>query len=202
MKQTRERTLEALLAAFNETGYSSLSIRQMAAIAGMSHGNLRYHFERKEDVLMALLQQMLEKMDKLRNLTHPIDNPLANTLEGIKQRFEIQHEYRFLFLEQVSLGRQYPVYQDYMQTLFRERTEVMKQQLEKLEGSGLLNPTDWLAMASYLFFFSMNWMISAQLFKGQVDQADNIKYFARMCFDHLKPHLSADGEKLYQEIGQ
>ncbi len=192
--------LEVLLLAFNETGYSSLSIRQMATIADMSHGNLRYHFERKEDVLMALLQQMLEKMDTLRNLPQSTSNPLAHMLNGIRQRFKIQHEYRFLFLEQVSLGRQYPVYQDYMQTLFRERTEVMKQQLEKLEGSGLANPTDWYAVASYMFFFSMNWMISAQLFKSPVDQSDNINYFARMCFDHLKPHLSADGEKLYQEM--
>lgn len=199
MNNTREKILDGLLEAFNETGYSSLSIRQMAHRLNISHGNLRYHFPRKEDVLMTLLNRMIEEIDELRKLPADTDNILAHMLKGIERRFEVQHKYRFLFLEQVVLGREVPEYNTYLKNLMKERTSLMASQMEQLTAFGLVNEAAGLELANHMFLFSMNWLISMQ-YADVPNHQSPCPYFARMCFDLVKPYLTASGEKYYDQI--
>ena len=199
MSNTREKILDGLLEAFNETGYSSLSIRQMAQKLNISHGNLRYHFPKKEDVLMTLLNLMITEIDEPRKLPADTDNILAHMLKGIEARFEVQYKYRFLFLEQVVLGREVPEYNSYLKNLLTARTRLMASQMEELAAFGLLNEAAGLELANHMFLFSMNWLISMQY----ADVPENQRpcpYFARMCFDMLKPYLTPSGVKYYDQI--
>lgn len=199
MNNTREKILDGLLEAFNETGYSSLSIRQMAHKLGISHGNLRYHFPKKEDVLMTLLNRMIAEIDELRKLPADTDNILAHMLKGIERRFEIQYRYRFLFLEQVVLGREVPEYNTYLKNLLKQRTRLMASQMEELTAFGLLTEAAGLELANHMFLFSMNWLISMQYADIPEDQSP-CPYFARMCFDLMKTYLTPSGLKYYEQI--
>lgn len=199
MSNTREKILDGLLEAFNETGYSSLSIRQMAQKLNISHGNLRYHFPKKDDVLMTLLNRMIAEIDELRKLPSDTDNTLAYMLKGIERRFEVQYKYRFLFLEQVVLGREVPEYNSYLKNLMTQRTALMASQMEELAAFGLLNEAAGLELASHMFLFSMNWLISMQYADVPQHQSP-CPYFARMCFDLLKPYLTPSGVKYYDQI--
>ena len=51
---TRERILDIALALFNEHGYDKTSLREIAEQLGTTKAALYYHFERKEDILLAL----------------------------------------------------------------------------------------------------------------------------------------------------
>src|ERR1700722_13474611 len=51
---TRERILDIALALFNEHGYDKTSLREIAERLGTTKAALYYHFERKEDILLAL----------------------------------------------------------------------------------------------------------------------------------------------------
>ena len=51
---TRERILDIALALFNERGYDKTSLREIADRLGTTKAALYYHFERKEDILLAL----------------------------------------------------------------------------------------------------------------------------------------------------
>jgi AcrR family transcriptional regulator len=51
---TRERILDIALALFNEHGYDKTSLREIAEQLGTTKAALYYHFERKEDILVAL----------------------------------------------------------------------------------------------------------------------------------------------------
>lgn len=51
---TRERILDIALDLFVRKGYSEASLRQIAAELGFSKAALYYHFESKQDILMAL----------------------------------------------------------------------------------------------------------------------------------------------------
>jgi len=93
---TRERILDIALALFNEHGYDKTSLREIAERLGTTKAALYYHFERKEDILLALHlrlhelgREMFEQMGDLTNsaqsaelwpklLDHFIDQLLSN----------------------------------------------------------------------------------------------------------------------------
>src|ERR1700722_10813154 len=52
--ETRERILDIALELFNEQGYDKTSLREIADRLGTTKAALYYHFERKEDILVAL----------------------------------------------------------------------------------------------------------------------------------------------------
>ncbi|MBV8503660.1 MAG: TetR/AcrR family transcriptional regulator [Paucibacter sp.] len=54
---TRERILEAALALYNLHGEPNVSTKAVAAEAGLSPGNLHYHFASKSELTLALLQR-------------------------------------------------------------------------------------------------------------------------------------------------
>jgi AcrR family transcriptional regulator len=51
---TRERILAVALELFNEQGYDKTSLREIAERLGVTKAALYYHFERKQDILLAL----------------------------------------------------------------------------------------------------------------------------------------------------
>src|ERR1700728_4031465 len=51
---TRERILDIALDLFTEHGYDKTSLREIAEELGFTKAALYYHFERKEDMLLAL----------------------------------------------------------------------------------------------------------------------------------------------------
>jgi len=55
---TKKRIVETAIALFNESGYESISLRDIAKAAGTTIGNLTYHFHHKEDLLVAIQQQI------------------------------------------------------------------------------------------------------------------------------------------------
>jgi AcrR family transcriptional regulator len=93
---TRERILDIALALFNEHGYDKTSLREIAERLGTTKAALYYHFERKEDILLALHlrlhelgREMFDQMGDLANrertaelwpqlLDHFIDQLLSN----------------------------------------------------------------------------------------------------------------------------
>jgi AcrR family transcriptional regulator len=54
MADTRERILDATLELWNERGFTAVPVADLAAAAGMSNGNLSYHFPSKRDLVVAL----------------------------------------------------------------------------------------------------------------------------------------------------
>jgi AcrR family transcriptional regulator len=92
---TRERILDISLQLFNENGYEKTSLREIADHLGVTKAALYYHFERKEDILLALHlrlhalgREMLEQLGQLDDLEdlnvwsglldYAVDEMLAN----------------------------------------------------------------------------------------------------------------------------
>ena len=62
-KDTRERILAAALELFSERGYAGTNIRELSASLGMGKSSLYRHFESKEDIWNALLDEMIAYYD-------------------------------------------------------------------------------------------------------------------------------------------
>lgn len=75
--RTRERILDAALGAFSEQGFNAVSLRDIAARAGLTHVGLLHHFPSKEDLLVHVLERRDElDLAELREQTDVLDRSL------------------------------------------------------------------------------------------------------------------------------
>jgi AcrR family transcriptional regulator len=63
-EKTRERILEAARALFGASGTASVSTNHVAAAAGISPGNLYYHFANKEAIIAALVDRTAARLEQ------------------------------------------------------------------------------------------------------------------------------------------
>lgn len=61
-ERSRGQILEAALKLFSHHGYGATSVRDIAAEAGLSKGNVYHHFPDKESIFRALLDQYFQAM--------------------------------------------------------------------------------------------------------------------------------------------
>ena len=81
-KDTRERILTAALEMFSKNGYAGTNIRELTASLGLGKSSMYRHFQSKEDIWNALLDEMIayyaERFGSPERLP-----PVPDTLEGL-----------------------------------------------------------------------------------------------------------------------
>jgi AcrR family transcriptional regulator len=81
VEDPREEILDAAAGLFEELGYAGTTTRKIAAAAGLQQGSIFHYFDKKSDILSALLDRTLEPATslalKLCNLDAPADERLA-----------------------------------------------------------------------------------------------------------------------------
>ncbi|MEF8808161.1 TetR/AcrR family transcriptional regulator [Natronomonas sp.] len=83
VEETRERIMEATYRTLCEYGYASLTMQDIADECDCSKSLLHYHFDTKEDLLVALLAHLLERFEERADTTDadPRDQ-LVGLVEG------------------------------------------------------------------------------------------------------------------------
>lgn len=86
-ERTRHRILHAAAKAFRQNGYASSSLRDIADSADMQAGSLYYHFDSKEALAEAVLDEGV--MGAQRSAAAAVDalGPAANPLDRIEAAF-------------------------------------------------------------------------------------------------------------------
>jgi AcrR family transcriptional regulator len=75
-KDVRERLLEAGVATFRQRGFNGCSVQDITEAAGVPKGSFYNHFESKEDLFEAAVEDVLELLGGLLDqLTASIDDP-------------------------------------------------------------------------------------------------------------------------------
>ena len=83
-KDTRERILAAALELFSERGFAGTNIRELSASLGMGKSSLYRHFESKEAIWNALLDEMIAYYDAHFGSSEHLP-PVPESLEGLVQ---------------------------------------------------------------------------------------------------------------------
>lgn len=152
---TTRRVLDAALELFNERGVGTVSTRAIAKRAGLSSGNLHYHFPTKEAVVRALLERRRLLTDPIWNF--PDSGPSLQALEVmLRQDLRLAWAYRFLQRELVTFTLGDPTFQSDYARIYRQRIDQLRVLLRRLVGLGLLALTaDQLEEA-----LTIGWIVS------------------------------------------
>lgn len=102
----RDKILDTALTLFNKEGTSSVSTNHIAEAAGISPGNLYYHFHNKQEIIRELFQRLNVIWETYQPLPQDLA-PILDDLETvIKSNYQIIWQYRFAYRELVALLRQ------------------------------------------------------------------------------------------------
>jgi AcrR family transcriptional regulator len=142
--KTRERIVEAAVRLFNEKGTKAVTTNHIAAAAGISPGNLYYHFRNKEEIIRAVFSRMVDFMDN--ESSHGSGGfvmPSLSHLEALfKEMLYLHWEYRFFFRELNSLLNRDEELKSEFAGVQTRRLEEIRKSVQAFIAEGLLKPID------------------------------------------------------------
>lgn len=160
--ETRERILVAALALFNARGSAFVSTNHIAEAAGVSPGNLYYHFRNKEEIIRALLERMIAEFDPLWQAPTVRAPTLSDLYAAIEQGFAIQWAYRFFYRELVALLRHDPEllarYQAIQDLRLRQQEEFARAFVAAGVLRSSMTPTEIADLVTATWVISSSWL--------------------------------------------
>lgn len=99
--ETKDRIIRAAIKLFNQHGTKAVSTNHIAATAGISPGNLYYHFRNKEEIIRAIFNRIVEFTGTESSYGSGFQvKPSIENMEAVFKRVFVLHwEYRFLYRE-------------------------------------------------------------------------------------------------------
>jgi AcrR family transcriptional regulator len=202
---TQAKILAAARELFNEHGVESITVRHIAKKIGISHGNLCYHFPRKEDIIIALYQRVVEGMSAQVGHFEPKELRLSMLLGAMTASFALQYEYKFLMIDFVNIMRRIPEIRENFRVIFEVRKQQFQAFIGALREQGVLLKTipdaqyDKLLLHTYLI--GDFWMSEAEiLFVGE--ESAKAPFYADLAVSLVFPYLTAKGRKEYEQFVQ
>jgi AcrR family transcriptional regulator len=136
--KTRDRILKTSLALFNAEGEAQISTIDIAAVLGISPGNLYYHFKGKEAIIEALFGDFETEMRQV--LSAPIGKPLSleDNWVFVYIIFEEINDFRFFYEGMSSILERSPSLRPRLARLLALKRSTTLAILGSLEQQGLV----------------------------------------------------------------
>ena len=180
----RARLKEAGLELFGEKGYEKTSINEIARRAKLAVGGFYQHFRSKRQLLVALMDELLEKLSRLDFRPGAMADVRGGVRELLARAFS--HDLRYLgayrawqeaVLSDADLARK----QEAIHVWTTTRVATVFQMLQRLPGARRRVDTAGLARAMDSFFWSLL-ARAARLRKAElnqwIDAATHLTYHA------------------------
>ncbi len=154
MTEKQEKILTTAMTLFAHQGFASTSTSQVAREAGVSEGLIFRHFNNKEGLLNAILQQGLEKIEEMFRYLGEIEDPKEILRQILKLPFNIPEDQKSYWKLMYSLKWQAEVYDNSMTQPIKDLLIPAFQKLgyedPESEAEAILITNDGLATAILL----------------------------------------------------
>lgn len=192
---TKERIAQTAIRLFNERGTATVSTNHIAEAAGISPGNLYYHFRNKEEIIRAIFERMISSWEQVSASPQDRASPLTDLSGILGETFTVLWQYRFFYREFVALMRRDPElgrrYRD-----LRERglanTEILLKNL--VEGGVLREPEDPAAvpkLATILWLITEFWLPFTEMGEETVGP-ERLQESADLLMQVLRPYMTEE----------
>lgn len=191
--KTKDKIIQEAITLFNEFGTGAISTNRIAQEAGISPGNLYYHFHNKEDIIRAILDVMIADWDKLW-IPRPAGwKPGLEDLKAIiRYNLQLQLDYRFFYRELITLMKTDPVLKDTHQRIQRQRIGKQKKFFQLFVDSGVIQltepPIDLESLLNACWIISNYWLSFLETSGVEADEGQ-IEQGIQLLMTVLRPYL-------------
>jgi len=184
--------LETALKLFNQHGTKAISTNHIAKEAGISPGNLYYHFKNKEAIIYALYLQMQEEIGFE-------EAPLPISLCELKNYCEyvatIWWRYRFFRKELMTLIEGDPTLAQKVISDNRAQKKKLEQLIEHLHAQGYITEANQ-HLSFLIMMLSQFWMPLHQLMGEPIEEKEALEVSEAVIMT-LQPFLT---QKAFEEL--
>ncbi|OJJ22404.1 hypothetical protein BKI52_06905 [marine bacterium AO1-C] len=200
---TKERIINTALKLFNQNGVVKTTTRKIAEEMGIRHGNLTYHYLKKEQMIEVLYDQMFNEMEERVQVPSKVSLQFIQNLLNFSYQF--QYRYRFFFLDIVEITRLYPdIAQRHLHTQKKRVTET-RGLLQMCVKESLLTPEkvpgSYDQIAQMIWFINTFWMSQQWVF-GQTPTPKDAQATLHMIWQLLMPYFTEKGWTAYKSLAQ
>lgn len=200
--KTEDLIRNTALKLFNSKGCSSITLRDIAADMKKSYGNITYHFKRKNELILALYEDMAVELSAVLDRKATGDGLLEELLKAPEITWKISVKYQFLYREYAWLICQYPDLHKRLKASGSLRMQSYLKLFRQLQTCGLmdgsLNDSDLI----YLMQLSgamRTWFFIEHPAAGLRKKGARQSYID--CINRLLyPYLSPAGKTIYKQM--
>lgn len=194
---TKQKIIQKAINLFNDKGYASVTLFEIAQALDMTRGNLTYHFKDKELLLKAIADEFWTKLETERNQTRLLPS-FENMHNQVQLFYRLQRAYAFIFLDYHVLNH----------SAIRQQFKEMKQQrIKDMEATiafsiaaGNMHPEPYegiyhnLAFNTWMisFFWLNQWSIQGEDFEKYNEEGE------KKLWSLLLPHLTEKGIEAFR----
>lgn len=195
--QTRLRILHSAVDLFNERGTANVSTNHIAETAGISPGNLYYHFKNKAAIIRAIFELMVEDWEVMYAAPDGVSFQLENLRGLFKLGAELVWKYRFFYREQVALLRDDAELAARHHTIIEQRLAGQIALARQLAALGLVrmpdDETELHNLLTAVWIINTYWLIFLET-RGITPDDAEIERGAALAFQLFAPYVITDAK--------
>lgn len=193
---TKEKIMTAATQLFNEKGYGTVNLKELAQTIGISRGNLTYHFKNKEILLVSIVKEMWEKIDLEKQKTRQVPS-FENMHNQTQLYYSFQKEYAFVFLD--TNVRNHPAVKEQFKAMIEQTIDDFRKMIAF--GIQLGNIKKETIPGTYHSLAFSVWMLSFYWLSQQTTRDEHIETNAeKMIWGLILPHMTEKGVAAFKQF--
>jgi AcrR family transcriptional regulator len=190
--KTKDHILSTALALFNQKGTNAVTTNHIAEAAGISPGNLYYHFRNKDEIIRALYAQLSARNDVELQLPPNRLATIDDVQALVRTNFTILRDYAFIYREFAALMQADPeLHKAYLAARARGYFG-FRALIAVLAQAGITNLSDPAAvtrLADICWLITEFWLSSLEVSGQPVDEA-GIERGVELMLHVLRPYFA------------
>ena len=190
---TKEKIIECSIRLFNKNGLINVRLQHIADEAGISVGNLAYHYYSKEAIMSQIVQQLTELLDPL--IDENIELPgLMDFDTQLARYYHFLMKYSFFFIDLLEIKRNFPKLYEQRKIITDHISGQIHHWLILNEKNGIL--VKELRPDHYRIVAHAIWMIITFYLTKPVDHGspeDSERVFKEVVWSQILPHFTEAG---------
>jgi Transcriptional regulator len=189
----KNRIIQESIRLFNEFGYETVSMRDIAGCLQISPGNLTYHFKKKTDILYAVIDLLAVEHKDNNYSTNVTLAELNTTILNV-----IQHQKRYVFYYRdiTELRKKYPVIAQIQQNYKIEFQTLLHGIFLNFERLGWVKTESQQNQYSDLSVA----VLAVMTFWAQLNYEEDNWNMRSVVWSIIRPNLTEEGERQYNKI--
>jgi AcrR family transcriptional regulator len=200
-ERTRLKVLAAAKELFNERGTAAVSTNHIAAEAGISPGNLYYHFRDKQQIIRALFDRYSGELDDRCAPDRDAGKNVATLSRNLTEAAHLGWEYRFFQRELLVLLRADLQLRAAYDVVYERRFSELRTFAQELVLQNMVRvprlPRTLDDMIAALWLISDGWQSFLDLTGDPTDQ-QQVARVTDLMMVVIEPYLTDEGRRLFE----